>query len=515
MGQIRRMVFILIFIAVSYGSLHLVAYALATSADETVVHECKGNTCSILQKTFKQPNDTSTSLIITQSANRAANGPHLSSDTGYMNTTDTFLSAYLAQDKWILFICGLWLFGFLLAFTPCVLPLLVLITTFLGVDNEMSYKRSIFLSLTYVLSLSLTLAIVGIVAAFFGIYLNAYLENRWIIGAFCLLMAALALSLLGFYKLRLPVSMQRYAALHNKIRSNYHFIEVAIMGVLATLITSPCIAPPLVGVLALISRTGNLWLGALSLFAFGLGIGTPLLAATTINKKIIPKSGRWQKILRVFFGLALLAVSIWISSRIVPSSLNMLLWSLLIVFFANYLYSLGSLKHPRNRVALVWKSLAVMVIFYGMAVFFGYMVGSKSPFDPIRLSCLLPNQSSYFYEVSGMTALKNAISNSMILGKPVLVLFTAEWCSECKNFERYVISDPSVITELRNFTLIKVDLSKPASPEQDIARNFHIVGTPAMIFFGATGHLLNTVVTGGDVSTKELTTILSALHNMK
>jgi thiol:disulfide interchange protein DsbD len=183
-----------------------------------------------------------------------------------VNYAGNSLIKYLANGDLLLFSGSIWLFGLLLAFTPCVLPLIILITGFLGRSTEISHTRSILLSLTYVMTLSLTFAILGILAATFGIYLNTYFQNPWILATFSILLAFLAVSLLGFYKIRLPWVLQRFTAHHNKLQSNYHFFEVAIMGILATLIASPCLAAPLVGVLMYIGGSGNLVLGAIGLY---------------------------------------------------------------------------------------------------------------------------------------------------------------------------------------------------------------------------------------------------------
>lgn len=278
--------------------------------------ECTNGICKI---EFKTPYQTKLDTISPAPAiNLIQNNPP-GTQVKYLGSSDSRLITSLAKGNWLLFISGIWFFGLLLSFTPCVLPLLLLIAGFLAQSSEISYKRSISLSFTYVMSLAITFAILGTLASSFGIYLSSYFQNPWVVGTFSSILGLLALSLLGFYKIKLPSRLQHIAVRHNKLQSNYHFIEVAVMGMIATLITSPCIAAPLVGVLSYISQTGSLLLGAIGLFIFGIGMGTPLLVATIVNKEILPNIGPWQHVIKFFFGVILFGMAIWISCRIIPN----------------------------------------------------------------------------------------------------------------------------------------------------------------------------------------------------
>ncbi len=417
----------------------------------------------------------------------------------------------LTRENPFLFGMTIWLFGFLLAFTPCVLPLIVLITGFLGQGNEISYSRSVLLALTYVMSLSLTFAVIGILAASFGIYVSSYFQSPWILASFSILLALLALSLLGFYNLRLPARIQHMLVRHNKLQSNYQFLEVILMGVIATLITSPCIAGPLLSVLAYIGETKNVALGAVSLFAFGVGVGTPLILATIINKGVLPNTNSTlQAIVKFLFGLVIFGIAIWISSRILPAGVNMLLWSLLVVFTAIYMQTIIK-RQEINSYFILWKSITLLMLTFGVMIFVGYLMGNKVPTNPLNINQVMYVKPNKFTEISSLYSMNRAIENAKSLKKPIIVLFSADWCSECQELKAQMMNDRAVQEELDKYIMLEVNVSSPGSSEQSLAKQFSVAGTPEILFFDASGHLSNKRI-AGRISPEELDSILSVMN---
>lgn len=415
----------------------------------------------------------------------------------------------LSQDNWLYFGAGIWLFGLLLAFTPCVLPLLILISGFLGQGNEISYARSIFLALTYVMALSVTFAVIGILAGTFGIYISAYFQNPWLLAAFSIILAVLALALLGFYSIRLPRVVQAIAARHNKLQSNYQFIEIAVMGTFAALIASPCIAAPLIGVLSYIGKSGDILLGAYGLFLFGLGIGAPLVFATVLGKALLPQQGYWQHIIKFIFGVLMLGVAIWISSRIIPASYCMLLWSILMIFTASYMFSMTK-DQVLTSYTLLWNTFGVIVFAYGLMIFTGYMVGNKSPLNPLVINQMMVVKPITFSQITSIYSLNHALANAKKLNKPVVIFFSADWCSECQDLKSKLSNDSQTQELLSQFILLEVNLSKPDSAELVIARQYHISGTPEIVFVYASGVLAGEQI-NGNISLRELIAILERI----
>lgn len=417
----------------------------------------------------------------------------------------------LARDNRLMFGAVIWFFGFLLAFTPCVLPLIILITGFLGQTNEISYSRSILLALTYVMSLSVTFAVLGVLAASFGIYLSVYFQSPWLLGLLSILLAILALSLLGFYKIKLPFVVQLLVARHNKLKSNYQFIEMAIMGVFATLITSPCIAAPLVGVLCYIGENKDILLGAYALFAFGMGIGTPLILATTINRGVLPQNKNWQSVIKFGFGIVVFAIAIKLSAGIIPTGLNMVLWSLLIVFSANYMFSI--MKNLEvDSYLLLWKSCAILLLTYGVLIFVGYMMGNKMPTNPLVLNQVMYVKPYKFTQISTIYGMDNAIENAKAHNMPIMVLFSADWCTECQSLKAQILNDHEIQEKLDSYFLLEVNLSTPGSSEQEIAKKYHIAGTPEIIFFNSSGELRDKRVVGA-ISNDELEDVMVLMRH--
>lgn len=443
----------------------------------------------IIMAHYQLPNSTinQTPNVIT------AKDKNINTESHYIQ--DNPKAQKMFQHRWFYIAGEFWLLGLLLAFIPCILPLLLIIAGFLGNDASAApQRRPIFLSITYVLALSSTYAVAGVITATFGIYLQAYFQMPWVIFLFSIIIVILAMSLLGFYQLKLPDFLQHHIVRHNKIRAHYKYIQVAVMGVLATLIASPCLAAPLITILGYIGSTGSIILGAIALFFVGIGIGTPLLVASTLGKQIIPHDTKWQPMLKVFFGLALLGVAIWTASRIIPSNWNMLLWSILIIYTANYMYSLRTSHF--NHFPLIWKSFCILILSYGLAIFFGGMMGNANPLNPLSLSDISSKQTTTLIRVIDLTDFNNKLDQAKTENMPVIVYFTAKWCESCRIFKNQILQSSDAREILQQFKLLKVDLTYTNTPPYDISEKYKIVGTPEVIFFTASGELYQGRIAG-------------------
>ena len=278
------------------------------------------------------------------------------------NTNNEFVSE---QDQFAATIAGgnLWLIiisffgiGLLLAFTPCVFPMIPILSGILiGQGKQLTTSHAFLLSLIYVLAMALTYTVAGILAGLFGANLQAAFQNPWAISGFVLIFIALSLSMFGFYELQMPSAIQSKLTKISNSRKGGSFASVAIMGVLSALIVGPCVAAPLAGALIYIGSSGDAVLGGLALFAMSLGMGAPLLAIGASAGKLLPKAGAWMDGVKAVFGVILLAVAVWMLERILPGTVSMLLWSLLFIFSAVYLGAFDRISDIRSEERRVGK----------------------------------------------------------------------------------------------------------------------------------------------------------------
>ncbi len=369
----------------------------------------------------------------------------------------------LANKSLGLILLGFLGFGLLLSLTPCVLPMLpILASIIVGQGQKITTKRAFGLSLTYVLAMAFTYALAGVIAGLAGSYVQAYLQNPWVLGAFSFIFVLLALSLFGVYELRLPPSLQQRFASFSNHQTSGTYTGVALMGCAATLIASPCVTAPLVGVLSYIGQTGNAWLGGIALFIMGIGMGIPLLIVGTLGGRFLPKAGDWLNGVKVFFGLILLGIAIWFLERILPYFIMMLLWSLLAVLTAVFMGVLD--KSPTNRFGQFIKGLSFIVFAYGLALALGAFMGNSNYFQPLHFknttsidtpqSDVLPWQ-----KITSLAELDKVLQHAQSQQKPVIVDFYADWCTSCKDMVNHVFPDPAVKKLLVQFILIRADVT--------------------------------------------------------
>jgi len=385
-------------------------------------------------------------------------------------------------------------FGLLLAFTPCVFPMIPILSGIIaGVGPGITTRRAFTLSLVYVLAMALTYTVAGVLAGLFGANLQAAFQNPWILSAFALIFVLLALSMFGFYDLQLPSSLQsRLAEVSNK-QAGGTLIGVAIMGLLSALIVGPCVAPPLFGALIYISQTGDAVLGGVALFALSLGMGAPLVAIGTSAGKLLPRAGAWMDAVKAVFGVALLAVALTLLERILPAAVAMLLWGLLLICSAVYLGALSQIPVGASGWTRLWKGLGVGLLIYGALMLVGAAAGGKDTIQPLRgllvgggAGSTLPH--AQFKRIKTTADLDRELAVAATVGQPVMLDFYADWCVSCKEMERYTFSDPVVIQELGRFVLLQADVTASDAADQALMQGrFKLPGPPAILFFDATG----------------------------
>jgi thiol:disulfide interchange protein DsbD len=395
--------------------------------------------------------------------------------------------ARLFEGNVALVLGGFLLFGLLLTFTPCVLPMIPILSAIIaGEGKELNKARGLALSLSYVLGMAVAYALAGVAAAYSGSLIAAALQNAWVLGAFALVFVALALSMFGFYELRLPGFLHhRLHSAHRRLQGG-QLASVAAMGVLSAVIVSPCVAAPLAGALLYISQTRDVALGGAALFAMALGMGVPLVAVGVSEGALLPKAGAWMESVRRFFGVLLLAVAIWIISPVIPPMAQMLAWGALFIGSAMFLRAVDPLPVSASGWSRLWKAVGIIALVAGVAMLIGAFTGSRDPLRPLaELSRTTPAAAPVpWIRVASLGELETKLKAP---GKPVMLDFYADWCVSCKEMESFTFSDPKVRAELDRMLLLQVDVTANNENDKALLKRFSLFGPPGIVFFDADG----------------------------
>jgi thioredoxin:protein disulfide reductase len=441
------------------------------------------------------------------------------SATPIQSDDDQATSLLKSGHLWLI-AAGFFGFGLLLSFTPCVLPMIPILSGIIVGDkkvhrHETSRLHSFNLSIAYVLGIALSYTIAGIAAGLSGQLLSNALQNPWVLTATALIFVILSFSMFGFYDLRMPHSIEvRMVKTSNRLKGG-QFFGVFLMGIISALIVSPCVAAPLAGALIYISQTGDVVLGGVALFALSIGMGVPLLLIGASAGHVLPRAGGWMTAVRNFFGILMLAVAIYIVSPIIHTSVQLLLWSALLIIPAIYLHALDNLpldsetgrSHPWMRF---WKGIGIMLLIVGIAMLIGALSGAKSPLYPLSGLSIASNKSSVnhlpFIRVNNTAELDARIDAAS--GKVVMLDFYADWCTACKEMELFTFSDPAVQQSLKDVVLLQADVTGNTAHDLALLKRFNLYGPPGIIFFNRSGQEIKPIkVIGFEDATKFLATV--------
>ncbi|MCU7906661.1 MAG: protein-disulfide reductase DsbD [Candidatus Thiodiazotropha sp. (ex Epidulcina cf. delphinae)] len=402
----------------------------------------------------------------------------------------------LKGGSMLVIISAFFLLGLGLAFTPCVFPMIPILSGIIaGHGDKITTRKAFTLSLIYVLAMAITYTVAGILAGLFGENLQAYFQNPWILSGFALVFVLLALSMFGFYDLQLPSSLQSKLTEVSNKQQGGSLTGVAIMGFLSALIVGPCVAPPLAGALIYIGQTGDALLGGLALFALSMGMGAPLIAIGTSAGKLLPRAGSWMDAVKAVFGVALLGVAIIMLERIIPAEAVMLMWGMLFIVSAIYMGALRHLEIEASGWQKLWKGLGFVFLVYGTLMLVGAASGGKDTLQPLRGIAIAGGSGGdqghrelQFSRIKSVDDLQREVAAAGSQGKSVMLDFYADWCISCKEMEKYTFSDPEVIAALANTRLLQADVTANDDTDQALLQgHFGLPGPPAIIFYGSDG----------------------------
>lgn len=400
----------------------------------------------------------------------------------------------LGQGSIVVTLGAFFLAGLALSFTPCVFPMIPILSSIIaGQGKSVTARKGLALSLVYVLAVSVTYTIAGIIAGLFGENVQALFQNAWIIGFFSLIFVLLALAMFGFYELQLPAGLQaRLSDVSNRQKGGT-MLGVAIMGFLSALIVGPCMAAPLAGALLYIGQTGDPVLGGAALFALSIGMGVPLLIVGASAGKFLPHAGAWMNRIKEFFGVLLLLMAIWMLDRIIPVTVTMWLAAVVLLLASVYMGALNRLdshSSPGNRIS---KGVGIIVLLYSISLMAGALGGNQSFLYPLKGFGVAANEMSKlsFEIVKTPEELEKQLQVAQAQQTPVMLDFYADWCVSCIELEVYTFADQRSRQALERFKLIKVDVTANDEAAKRLNKQYSLIGPPALIFYNATGDLLN------------------------
>lgn len=396
--------------------------------------------------------------------------------------------------------------GLGLTFTPCVLPMLPILSGVV-LRGQIGGMRSFLLSLAYVLPMAGGFALLGALMGVFGAELNlqARLQSPWVLVPFAAFFVAFAMAMFGMFELRLPQLMgDRLERIAGKAKGG-SFMGAALLGTVSSLLVSPCVSAPLAGALLYISASGDALGGGLKLFALGLGMGTPLVLFAVGGGALLPKSGPWMIVVRNVFGVMLLAVAVWMLERVLAGPLALALWGLLAAGAALFLGALEfTQKNARQKLAQL-AGLALLV--YATAAWVGALQGGTDPLRPLpRLSQTANGANSEaenWHTVSSPAELERQMSAARSAGEPLMLDWYADWCISCKVIEREVFAAPEIAPRLSGYRLVRFDITESNAEQRALLDRYKLFGPPAVLFFDRSGQELADIRVVGEIDASQ------------
>ncbi len=398
------------------------------------------------------------------------------------------LAKMLVADNSFVALLTFFVIGLGLAFTPCVFPMIPILSGIIaGQGSDVTSRKAFTMSVVYVLSMAVVYTAVGIIAGLSGKNIQVIFQNPWVIGTFALIFVLLALSMFGFYNLQLPSGLQsKLSSMSNKQQGG-SLLGVSIMGVLSALIVGPCMAPPLMGILLFIGQTGDPILGGMALFVMSLGMGIPLIILGTSAGKFMPRAGVWMDTVKAVFGVMMLGVAIWMLERVLPASIIMWLWALLLFIAGIYMGALTPIHDNTSGWDRLWKGLGLIMMLYAAVLIVGVSSGNSDYFSPLKGLSSAPGSASEqhvaFKRIKSLADLKQQLEAAKQQNKPLMLDFYADWCTYCKSMEKTTFQSQNVITALEDFIVLQADVTENDEIDEQLMKHLQIPAPPAILFF--------------------------------
>lgn len=372
------------------------------------------------------------------------------------------------------------LLGLGLAFTPCVLPMIPILSGIIvGEGARVGRARGFILALVYSLGMAIVYTALGIAAGLIGEGLAAALQNPWVLGAFAILMAVLALSMFDVYQLQVPAALQTRLTQTSGRFAGGKMLGVFVMGAISALIVGPCVAAPLAGALVYISQTRDVVIGGSALFAMAIGMSVPLLVVGLSAGSLLPRAGMWMDDVKHFFGVLMLAVAWWMVSPVIPAIVQMLGWAAIGLGYGAYLLWGAGKGWALRAVGLAFAVLGAVQLV-------GVTAGGRDPLAPLSHLQSTPEAKVSFVRVKTVAELDRVLTQSA--GKYVMLDFYADWCVSCIEMEKLTFPDPRVRAQLADMVLLQVDVTKNDADDKEMLKRFQLFGPPGIIFFDRSGH---------------------------
>jgi thiol:disulfide interchange protein DsbD len=448
------------------------------------------------------------SARVADTAAPGAAGPATSAATGVTAEPDASMAApaptgeLSEQDRLAKFLIEkpLWLSALLffavgigLAFTPCVFPMIPILSGIIvGQGKDITTGKAFTLSLVYVLAMAVTYTVIGVLVGLSGESIQAWFQNPWVLSAFAAIFVLLALSMFGFYELQMPSAIQSRLTEISSSQRGGTLVGVGIMGFLSALIVGPCVTAPLIAVLIVIAQTGDGLMGGVALFALSMGMGVPLLAIGTGAGKLLPRAGAWMDATKAVFGVLLLGVGIWMLERILPLAVTMALWGVLLMVSAIYMRALEPVPDGASGWRRLWKGVGLVLLIYGALLLVGAASGGKDVLQPLKGMVVAggagtAEQHLTFKQIKGIAGLEQELEIARAQNRTVMLDFYADWCTSCKEMEKYTFTDPEVQQALANTIVLQTNVTANDPLDKALMKRFDIFGPPAILFFAPGG----------------------------
>ena len=467
-------------------------YQYTDSGDKEVTFKVKYQGCSEISGICYPP-QTKKFTVTLSPISEAQAAASDSSQSEPVSEQDEIANALRSGNTWLTLIIFFGA-GLLLAFTPCVFPMVPILSGIIvGQGEDITTRKAFYLSLVYVLAMAMTYTIVGILVGLSGENIQAWFQNPWIIGSFAAIFVALSFSMFGFYELQMPASIQSKLVNISNSQQGGNIVGVAIMGFLSALIVGPCVTAPLVGALIYIAETGDAVLGGMALFSLSMGMGAPLLVIGASAGKFLPRAGAWMDAVKAVFGVLLLGLAIWLLERVAPAGATMTLWAALIIVSAIYMGAVDGLTEGSSGWKKLWKGLGVLLLIYGIIILIGLAGGNRNLFQPLKGlggvsgGTTVAVEHLNFTQIKGVDGLNAELAKAKAAGKTVMLDFYADWCVSCKEMEVLTFADPAVQAALADVVLLQADVTPNDDKDTELYKHFGIIGPPSIMFFGADG----------------------------